>query len=158
MTQEAGDFIIPLCHKLGEGAMKRFHAQITLPAVAFASALRRSTSRYCFTFIPASKEKSTVRPTLLTTGNKPRAVYGHDIRVFNLIDMDSGKALKADQQITANKDGIIGEQAMIVHPALCRSVRDGPDVALGKPLVLVKLLQPLHRRGIVGSVSNKLWS
>lgn len=144
MTREAENFITPLLPRMAKGAFNRFHSQITLPAIDFASTLRRSPAHYHFIHALNQDLRLSSRPAL-TPLKKPRAVHKEELDRVDILDIDSRKTLKPTQSLAVTRDGYIADEIMCIHPALCRRKGDGAGTVLRKPLDLVKLLSPLPR-------------
>ena len=144
VTREAENFIAPLLPRLAKGAFSRFHSQITLPAIDFASTLRRSPAHYHFLHGLNQGLQLSSRPDL-TPLKKPRSVHKAELDRVDVLDIDSRKTLKPNQSLAATREGYIGDEIMCIHPALCRRKGDGAGTVLRKPLDLVKLLSPLPR-------------
>ena len=144
VTREAEDFLRPLLPNLAEGAMKRFHAQITLPAIELASAMRCSPARYYFVFTPVDPgHHPSTRPAMAPL-KRGRYIHRDELDSVSLVDIDSRKVIKSLKKVEVNPDGSIAEEIMLVHPGLCR-YQAGKDITLGKPVILVKMLNPLSR-------------
>ena len=144
VTREAENFITPLLPRLAKGAFNRFHSQITLPAIDFASTLRRSPAHYHFIFSLNQGLHLSSRPAL-TPLKKPRSVHKAELDRVDMLDIESRKTLKPNQNLAVARDGNIAEEVMCIYPALCRRKGDGGGTVLRKPLDLVKLLSPLPR-------------
>lgn len=62
--------------------------------------------------------------------------------------MATGKILRPDSVLKVNDEGRIGEEMLIVTPSLIRDEKEkGTSQLLVKPSVLVKLDEPMGRRG-----------
>ena len=145
VTREADDFITPLLPKLNRAAMKRFHAQITLPAISLACNLRCSPGQYYFSYGFSRRLHLPNRPAL-TPLTKGRLINEEELHQLNVVDIASRKTLKPNQALSMIQDGIIGEEIMLIHPGLCRRKGDGGAIILGKPVKLIRLLAPLPRK------------
>jgi hypothetical protein len=144
VTREAENFIAPLLPRMAKGAFNRFHSQITLPAIDFASTLRRSPAHYQFVYALNQGLHLLSRPTL-TPLKKPRTVHKSELDQVDVLDIDSRKTLKPNQNLAVTREGFVAEEIICIHPALCRRKGDGAGTVLRKPLDLVKLLYPLPR-------------
>ncbi|MCJ1473627.1 hypothetical protein MMC13_002278 [Lambiella insularis] len=142
VTREAESFIRPLLPTLGAEAMKRFHSQITLPAISLACSFRRSPVRYFLRYDLGPSVRSSQRPALAPQ-RKGRAINIAQRHEVDLLDVDSRKTLKANQGLAVARDGTLGEEILIIHPALSRRKGDAEEIMLRKTLELIKLLAPL---------------
>lgn len=62
--------------------------------------------------------------------------------------MGTNKILRPDSVLKVNDEGRIGEEMLIVTPSLLRTESEGGrSVLLVKPCVLVRLDEPMGRRG-----------
>jgi len=145
ITREAENSFAPLLPKLGKDAWKRFHAQITLPAIELSSTIRRSPVQYFFLYPHVQGGSPRVRPPLQPK-KKPRAINETELEQVNLLDVESRKTLIGTQTLAATKDGSVGDEIFLIHPALVRRKGEGEKVILRKPLELVKLVTPLPRK------------
>ena len=142
VTREAENILGPLLPRLAPAAMKRFHSHITLSAIDLASNLRRSPVRYYFVYDIYHGQRPSIRPDLMPQ-KKGRPVNQAERGKVNIVDIDSRKTLKPSQALVMTQDGNIGEEIMLIHPALCCRKGEGDEVVLSKSLHLVKLLAPL---------------
>jgi len=126
----------PLLPPPSDSAAKTLHDTITLSAIKLASALRLSTSDYrLWTRSPTSENKSL-------------PIYISAIQKASLADMATNKILRPDSILKVNEEGRIGEEMLIVTPSLLRTEKErGTSVLLVKPNVLVRLDEPMGRRG-----------
>jgi len=147
VTREAENFMSPLLPRLAPTAMKRFHAHITLPAIDLACNLRCSPVRYSFVYNIHEGQRPSIRPTLAPQ-RKGRPVKQTERGKVNMVDVNSQRLLKPSQILVATQDGTIGEEIMLLCPALCRRKGEGDEVVLRKTLHLVKLLAPIPVRAI----------
>ena len=64
-----------------------------------------------------------------------------------MIDLTTAKVIRPDSVLKIAEDGRIGEEMLVVSPALVRDQKDGPaKVMVCKPTVLVRLDEPMGRR------------
>ncbi|MCJ1392988.1 hypothetical protein MMC18_005860 [Xylographa bjoerkii] len=145
VTREAENIFGPLLPRLAPSAMERFHFHITLPAIDLACNLRRSLIHYYFVYDIYEGQRPSIRPGLALQ-KKGRPVDQAERGKINIVDIDSHKTLKPSQALALMQDGKIGEEIMLIHPALCRRKGDGDEVTLRKSLHLVTLLEPLPIR------------
>lgn len=156
VTREAENFVRPLLPRLSVGAMKRFHAQITIPAINLACNFRRSHVRYFLQYYLNPGVRSSQRPALAPQ-RKGRPVHLTERNEVDIIDVDSRKTLKSSQTLAVTRAGILGEEILTIHPALCRRKGDTEEVTLRKTLELIKLSAPLPSKTTkdIGDDANK---
>ena len=116
----------------GSQTRATFYDQVLLPAVKLANAIRMSTSDYVV-WIPES----------LITSFKPVTI--DKLKSCKIIDFKSGKQLKPDSAVVADKDGIIGKIIICLEPCLYR-VTKGKKTTLHQEKILVELCHPLGKR------------
>ena len=109
-----------------------FYNQVLVPAVKLANAMKMSTSEYVVTI-----------PQLLVTRFKP--VTMDMLKKSKMLDSKSGKHLKPDSAVVADKDGVIGNFIIGLEPELCR-VAKGKETMLYPATILVELFHPLGKR------------
>jgi len=136
VSQSLHTLLSPLLPPPTGSAAKTLHETITLPAIKLASALRLSTSDYrLWTRSPPSDTKSL-------------PIYVSAIPKASLVDMATNKILRPDSVLKVNEEGRVGEEMLIVTPSLLRTERErATSVLLVKPSVLVRLDEPMGRRG-----------
>ena len=109
--------------------------KIVKPAVDLAVKVQTSTSIYAF------------RPRMLAITRLGRTpVTLHQMAFFKMIDVRSGKHLRAESRIVANERGEVGDEILILAPALFRRQSSSQYVRLTQKVILVELYQPLGRR------------
>jgi hypothetical protein len=136
VSQSLHTLLSPLLPPPTDSAAKTLHETITLPTIALASALRLSTSDYRLWKRSFSSE------------NKSLPIYISAIQKASLVDMATNKILRPDSVLKVNDEGRIGEEMLIVTPSLLRTEKErGTSVLLVKPNVLVRLDEPMGRRG-----------
>ena len=65
-----------------------------------------------------------------------------------MIDIMTHKIIRPDSMLKVEEDGRIGEEMLVVSPALVRNQKEGNGkVMVCKPTVLVKLDEPMGKRG-----------
>lgn len=110
--------------------------QIINPAIQVATNMRLSTASY--------------RTTSRIAGKNPEhlfTMYVNELQRLHMMDLFSHKIIRPDSVLKVAEDGRIGEQMLVVQPALLRSQKDGGGtVVLCKPMVLVRLDEPMGRR------------
>ena len=109
-----------------------FYSQVLLPAVKLANTIKMSTSEYTFS-IPRFTLDSQKAVTIKTLGT------------CKMLDIQTGKHLKPDSAVLADKNGVIGEIIISIEPELRRMNRDKATI-LHQGTVLVKLSHPLGKR------------
>lgn len=116
----------------GQEAHLTFYDQVLLPAVRLANTIRMSTSDYVFS-IPGSP----------VTIFKPATT--DLLKTHKMVDSKSGRPLKPDSAMVADKEGIIGEIVICLEPGLHRMI-SGKEVTLRQEVLLVELKHPLGKR------------
>lgn len=109
-----------------------FYEQVLLPAVRLANKMRLSTSDFLL-LIPDS----------LTTTCKP--VTMESLKMHKMVDIKSGRQLKPDSAVAADKDGVIGKIVICLEPDLRRIIK-GKVKTLLQGTFLVELNHPLGKR------------
>jgi len=69
-----------------------------------------------------------------------------DLVRMRVLDVETGKTLKADSLIGANQYGEIGHQIALLTPALWRQGEGEKPVRLTQAIILAELFHPLGRR------------
>jgi len=69
-----------------------------------------------------------------------------DVEKYTLIDITTGKTLKADSEMLVGRSGFLGKIVMPVEPCLNRCDGDGQAVELRKAVYLVEPGQPTRKR------------
>ena len=72
----------------------------------------------------------------------------HDLSETKMIDIKSGKHLRAESQVVPGDGGEIGDQLLVLAPALLRRQSGKKSIRLTQELILVELYKPLGRQGI----------
>lgn len=112
------------------------HKQIVLPSIALANKLRLSTTDYRLVFHPFSRDPG-----------KARTAYQYEIQNSSMMDLMTHKVIRPDSVLKVAEDGRIGEEVLVVSPALVRDQKEGKGkVMVCKPTVLVKLDEPMGKR------------
>lgn len=123
-----------------ENGWEDLHREIVIPAIQLATKLRLSTADY--RLISHIFAKDSARAT---------TVFVYEIKDSSMIDIMTHKVIRPDSVLKVAQDGQIGEEMLIVSPALLRVQKDGKGkVLICKPTILVKLDEPMgkRRRGI----------
>ena len=116
---------------------KELHKQIVKPAVKLANAIQVSTTDYQFF------SHLFARPH-----GQPTAIHRNEIQHYQMVDNTTHKIIRPDSNLKTTDDGKIGEEMFVVSPGMVRSQRGGVDrVVLCKPMILVKLDEPMGKRG-----------
>lgn len=116
-------------------AWKELHDHIVNPAVQVAANMRLSTENYRTTSRLAGKPSDQ------------SSMFLHEVQRCNMIDLSSQKIIRPDSVLKVGEDGRIGEQILVVQPALIRTPREaGPNAVLCKPSMLVRLDEPMGRK------------
>ncbi len=117
-------------------SMEELHKQIILPAVQLATKLRLSTTDYRLIFHPFTRDPS-----------KATTAYHYEIQNSSMIDIMTHKIIRPDSVLKVAEDGRIGEEMLVVSPALVRDQKERNGKAMVcKPTVLVKLDEPMGKR------------
>ena len=131
-----------LAHMLGgvdvtilEEGWKELHKQIVLPAVELVTAIRLSMVDYQFV------------ARLFNKGpEKEHTIFRNEIQHYQLVDNATHKIIRPDSALKIAEDGRIGDELLIVSPALLRKKDKDHRAIISKPTVLVKLDQPMEKR------------
>ncbi|CAD6591487.1 MAG: hypothetical protein ASARMPREDX12_005190 [Alectoria sarmentosa] len=119
-----------------ESSFEELHKQIILPAIQLATKLRLSTTDYRLIFHPFTRDPS-----------KSTTAYHYEIQNSSMMDIMTHKIIRPDSILKVAEDGRIGEEMLVVSPALVRNQRDGNGrVMVCKPTVLIKLDEPMGKR------------
>ncbi|KAL8809184.1 MAG: hypothetical protein Q9200_003631, partial [Gallowayella weberi] len=110
--------------------------EVVCPAIKLAETIRTSPCNYVF--------KPTMSDTRLFKECELRQEH---LSQLKLIDIGTGKTLKPQSPVQPEEDGSIGQQIMMLAPALYRCNQGIAPLLLVKELDLVKLHKPLGRQG-----------
>ncbi|KAI4226960.1 MAG: hypothetical protein L6R36_002774 [Xanthoria steineri] len=124
----------PIINKTKEG-LRGFYDEIIDPAIELASTINTSPNRYVF-----SPKIETISPF---SGHR---LTHNQLSTSRVIDIETGKTLKADSPIEQDMKGEIGRNILLLAPALYRHNPGQAPIQLVKETVLVKLHKPLGRR------------
>lgn len=120
-----------------EEGWEDLHTQVILPAVQLSTKLRLSTADYQLTSHIFHRDPS-----------QSASVFVFEIKSSSMIDITTHKILRPDSVLKVAEDGRIGEEKLVVAPALLRLHKDGKGkVLVCKPTILVKLDEPMGKRG-----------
>ena len=109
-----------------------FYEQVLLPAVKLANMIRMSTSDY-----------GVWLPETLFTKYPPATM--NMLATRKMVDFQTGKHLKPDSAVVADKDGAIGDVIICLEPGPYR-VNKGKKMTLQQDTILVELFHPLGKR------------
>ena len=124
------------------------YAQIIQPSLHLANTLRLSSSDYRLLFRPFARDSEHAR-----------TAYQHEVAHSSMMDVATHKMIRADSAVKAAEDGRIGEEVLVVCPALVRALRDGKGrVVVCKATVLVKLDEPMGKRARSGMMALGAWT
>lgn len=127
-------YLIPTAENKKD-AWKELHDHIVNPAVQVATNMRLSTETYRTTSRLAGKP------------SEQSSMFIHEVQRCNMIDLSSHKIIRPDSILKVGEDGRIGEQMLVVQPALIRTPREaGTNAVLCKPSMLVRLDEPMGRK------------
>ena len=142
-SRHAENFAQALCSTLSnmlsttEDDWKGLHKQIIEPAVKLANAIRVSTTDY-----------ELLSHLFARPPGQPNAIHRNEIQHYQMMDNATHKIIRADSCLRISEDGKIGEEMFIISPGIVRSHKDSVDrVVLCKPTILVKLDEPMGKRG-----------
>lgn len=116
----------------GLQAHATFYHQVLLPAVKLANTMKMSTTEYVVEL-----------PRFLLDKFKPATI--DMLKTCKMVDSQTGKHLKPDSAVVADKDGVIGHFIITLEPELRRVIR-GKYTTLYQETVLVELHHPLAKR------------
>ena len=121
------------------GSWEDIHKQIVQPAVQLSTKLRLSTSDYHFASRRFAKESGP-----------GSSVFVYEVKDSSMIDITTQKIIRPDSNLKTAEDGHIGQEMLVLTPALLRDQKDGKSrLLICKPTVLVKLDQPMGKRSRV---------
>ena len=71
----------------------------------------------------------------------------HEIEDSSMIDIATQKIIRPDSNLRVADDGRIGQEMLVLTPALLRDQKDGKSrILICKPTILVKLDEPMGKR------------
>lgn len=114
---------------------EELHKQVVLPAVDLATTIRISMADYHF-----------LAQLFKKAPEKANTIYHNEIQHYQLIDNATHKIVRPDSAIKIANDGRIGNELLIVSPALMRQKDDGHKTIVSKPTIIIKLDQPMEKR------------
>ena len=119
-----------------KNGLKELLDHIIYPAIHVSTSMRMSTTTYRMTSRLANKN-----PDLNLI------MYVHELQRCYMVDVASQKIIRPDSALKVAEDGRIGEQMLVLQPALLRIQREGgSNLVLCKPTFLVRLDEPMGRR------------
>ncbi|KAL8878706.1 MAG: hypothetical protein Q9192_008385 [Flavoplaca navasiana] len=121
--------------KKTKGSLQGFYDRVISPAMDLATMIQTSPTHYEF-----SPSIGTISSFLT------RNLAYHQVSAARLIDIGTGKTLKADSPLQEDERGDIGKEVLLLAPALYRHKQGQTPILLVKEVVLVKLHGPLGRR------------
>lgn len=124
----------PVINKTKE-SLQGIYDGVINPAIELASTIKTSPSRYEF-----SPKIETISPF---SGHR---LTHNQLSTSRVIDIETGKTLKADSPIEQDMRGETGRNILLLAPALYRCNPGQAPIQLVKETVLVKLHKPLGRR------------
>ncbi|MDI1489566.1 MAG: hypothetical protein OHK93_000763 [Ramalina farinacea] len=129
------------------------HTRITLPAIRLSNTLRTAATATISTY-------DFFNHQFARSNAQPFAVFRNEIAHYQMVDVATQKFVKGDSNVRVREsDGRIGEEMFVVSPGMVRSVEAGGEeerrergrrkerTVLVKPVVLVKLDEPMGKRG-----------
>ena len=119
----------------GEAGLQRLLDEVVQPAVELAVKIQMSSATYDF------------RPKMDAVPLLDNCIFSQKhLLSMKLVDIATGKTLKADSPVQANEKGEIGTRVMMLAPALYRCDPGKDPLLLVKPTFVVQLYKPLGRR------------
>ena len=116
---------------------KELLKQVVEPTIKLANAIGVSTTDYEFFSHLFSRPPG-----------HPHAVHRNEIQHYQMVDNATHKIIRPDSNLKITDDGILGEEMFVVSPGMVRSQKDGAErVVLCKPTIVVKLSEPMGKRG-----------
>ena len=130
-----------------EDGWEKLHKQVVLPAIEIATAMRVSMTDYQLETRLFKKAPE-----------KANAIYHNEIQHYQLVDNATHKIVRPDSTLKTADDGRIGEELLVVSPALLRKKDENHRAIICKPTILIKLDEPMGKRskGIKGSDLGRL--
>ena len=118
------------------GSWKEIHSQIVLPAIQLSVKLRLSTTDYRLASRRFAKE----------TG-QGSSIFVYEVKDSSMVDIATQKMIRPDSNLKVADDGRIGQEMLVLTPALLRDQKDGKSrILVCKPTVLIKLDEPMGKR------------
>ena len=118
------------------GSWQELHEQIVSPAIQLSTKLRLSTSDYVLTSRRCVKDSGP-----------GSSVFVYEVKDSSMIEITTQKIIRPDSNLKIAEDGRIGQEMLMLTPALLRDQKDGKSrVLVCKPTVLVKLDEPMGKR------------
>ena len=118
------------------GGWEEIHKQFVLPAIQLSVKLRLSTTDYRLASRRFAKESG-----------QGANVFVHEIKDSSTIDIATQKIIRPDSNLKVADDGRIGQEMLVLTPALLRDQKGGISrILICKPTILVKLDEPMGKR------------
>lgn len=134
LLQESLSHLLPEMEGKKEG-WKELYDHLIAPAIDVSMSIRLSTSDY------------RISSRILKHSDQGIMAYINDIQRCEMMDILSHKIIRPDSVLKVAEDGRIGEQMLVVQPALLRAQKEGGgNILLCKPTILVRLDEPMGRR------------
>lgn len=114
---------------------KQFYKQVLLPAAKLANAIHTSSTNYVFD-MPCDPYRKW-SPLSVPLLQNPKHTF---------IDVNTRKTLKPQNQVVADKHGILGNVILPLHPGLYRQNLGKDETLLRRGSYLVELHRPLGKR------------
>lgn len=128
-------YLLPDAETKKDG-MKELLDHVIYPAIQVSTSMRMSTTTYRMTTRLANKNP-----------DHNLIMYAHELQRCHMVDVASHKIIRPDSALKVAEDGRIGEQMLVLQPALLRIQREGgSNLVLCKPTMLVRLDEPMGRR------------
>ncbi|KAL8945800.1 MAG: hypothetical protein Q9222_007711 [Ikaeria aurantiellina] len=137
IVQEVLDTVEPFFPSIRntKGTVQRLLEKVVNPAVALATMIQTSSTKY--KFFPDITSRNLLSTYTL---NKD------DLSIAKLIDVSTRRTLKVDSPFQADEQGQIGTQIMLLAPGLYRINTSTAPLPLVKEIKLIELFKPLGRR------------
>lgn len=134
-TKDLFNMLSASCPNLfgGTEVMKRFHDQVTIPAIALVSQLQGLASPYKLGMV----NKNLLSSERFTKDNLSEVVA---------VDLETGKTLKPGSAIVSDRKGVIGNYVLPLEPSLHRVNEGTKETELRQETWLVKLDHALGGR------------
>lgn len=122
--------------ELKKDGWKNLLDHVIHPAIQVSTNMRMSTTTYRMTSRMAGKHP-----------DQASTMFVHELQRCHMMDLASQKVIRPDSALKVAEDGRIGEQMLVLQPALLRIQKEGgKNLVLCKPTMLVRLDEPMGRR------------
>lgn len=126
--------LLPGAEENKEG-WKELYEQVIVPAVQVSTSIRLSPIDY------------RVASRMPKPPDQSKTMFINELQKCEMMDIITHKMIRPDSILKIAENGRIGQQMLVVQPALLRASKGHNDnFVLCKPLVLVRLDEPMARR------------